>query len=52
MPGCYPGDSSAGLVMAKDDEAWSIVALRNRIPFERPMADPLEHAMMEGAKPP
>jgi len=52
MPGHYPGYSSAGIVAAKDEGTWSIIAFRNMVPFERPMAGPLERSMMEAGRTP
>lgn len=41
--------SSAGLVATREGNAWSIVAFRNMIPFERPAAGPLERALAANA---
>ena len=41
--------STAGIVATKDGDAWSIVAFRNMVPFERPAAGPLERGLMERA---
>ncbi len=37
--------SSMGLVATKDNGVWSIAVLRNMIPFERPVAGPIERSL-------
>lgn len=50
--GKYPGYSTAGLVATKEGDAWSIAVFRNMVPFERPMAGPLERSLMGDATSP
>ena len=37
--------STAGIVAAREDGGWAIVAFRNMVPFERPAAGPLERSL-------
>ena len=38
--------ASCGMICTKDDGKWSIAVFRNMIPFERPIAGPLEQELM------
>lgn len=39
--------SSAGVVVTREGDSWSIVNFRNMIPFERPAAGPLERELIK-----
>lgn len=41
-----PKGSSCGVVATKDAGVWSIAVFRNMVPFDRPMAGPLERELM------
>jgi conserved hypothetical protein len=38
--------TSAGMVVANDGSAWSILVFRNMVPFDRPAAGPLETELL------
>lgn len=40
----YP-PSMAGLIAVRDGDAWSIAVFRNMIPFQRPLAGPMERSL-------
>ena len=35
----------AGLIAVRDGDAWSIAVFRNMIPFQRPLAGPMERSL-------
>ncbi|HEX5230345.1 MAG TPA: SgcJ/EcaC family oxidoreductase [Bryobacteraceae bacterium] len=45
-----PAYTSAGLVATKEHGAWSIAVFRNLVPFERPIAGPLDWEILEASR--
>ena len=41
-----PGQSALGVVATKDEGVWSIAVFRKMIPFDRPVAGPLERELL------
>ncbi len=45
-----PPYSSCGIVATKENGAWSIAALRNMVPFDRPVAGPLDRQTLDASR--
>ena len=45
-----PRYSTCGVVATKDDGRWSIAAFRNMVPFDRPVAGPLDKQTRDAAQ--
>jgi uncharacterized protein (TIGR02246 family) len=45
-----PPYSSCGLVATKERDAWSIALFRNLVPYGRPVAGPLDQALMHASR--
>jgi uncharacterized protein (TIGR02246 family) len=45
-----PPYSSCGFVATKENGSWSIVVLRNMVPFERPIAGPMDRELMQAGR--
>jgi uncharacterized protein (TIGR02246 family) len=45
-----PPYSSCGIVATKENGAWSIAAFRNMVPFDRPLAGPLDRQTLEASR--
>jgi uncharacterized protein (TIGR02246 family) len=42
-----PKQTSCGIVATKDSGVWSIAVFRNMVPFERPVAGPLDRELLD-----
>lgn len=45
-----PAYTSAGLVATRENGAWEIAVFRNLVPFERPIAGPLDWEILEASR--
>lgn len=50
--GTLAGTSNASMVAVREGDTWSIVVFHNMIPFQRPTAGPIEHALAAGGETP
>ena len=45
-----PAYSSCGVVATKEDGAWKIAVFRNMVPFQRPVAGPLDRELVAASR--
>jgi len=45
-----PRYSSCGFVATKENGSWSIAVFRNMVPFERPLAGPLDRGLLDASR--
>jgi uncharacterized protein (TIGR02246 family) len=45
-----PPLSSCGIIATKDNGQWSIAVFRNMVPFERPVAGPLDRELLDKSR--